>query len=99
MEEVKQRMLKSEEMDDVSGLEKPKPMDSDSVMEILKGNRFKFSLDNSHYKEYLIDARKIAEKILKRSVVNIERGLATIQEHLREANEPQYRSVFMMRLY
>ena len=99
MEEVKQKILKSEEMDDVSGLEKPKPMDSDSVMEILKGNRFKFSLDNGNFKEYLIEARRIAEKILKRSVVNVHRGLATIQEHLKEASEPQYRSVFLMRLY
>ena len=78
MEEVKQKILKSEEMDDVSGFEKPKPMDTDSVMEILKGNRFKFSLDNGNFKEYLIEARRIAEKILKRSVVNVHRGLATI---------------------
>lgn len=56
-------------------------MTSESVMEVLKGNRFKFSLDNGDFKEYMIESRKIAEKILKRSVVNIERGLKTILEH------------------
>jgi hypothetical protein len=68
-------------------------------MVLLKGNKFKFSLDNEHFEEYLIEARRIAEKILKRSVVNIDRGLQTIQEHLTKVNEPQYRSVFLMRLY
>jgi translation initiation factor IF-1 len=53
-------------------------MTCEGVMEILKGNRFRFSLDNGHYKEYLVESRKIAEKILKRSVVNIELGLKTI---------------------
>jgi len=99
MEEMKQRILQSEELDDVSGLEKPRPMDCEAVMDILKGNRFKFSLDHGHYKEYLIQARRIAEKILKRSVVNVERGVQTIKEHLKEVSEPQYRSVFLMRLY
>lgn len=100
MQEIKQKILNSEELDDVvGGSQKPQPMDSDSIMELLKGNRFKFSLDNGHFKEYLIESRRIAEKILKRSVVNIERGLQTIQEHLKEVNEPQYRSVFLMRLY
>ena len=74
-------------------------MDSDQIMVQLKGNKFKFSLDNEHYQEYLIEARRIAEKILKRTVVNIERGLQTIQEHLTQVSEPQYRSVFLMRLY
>lgn len=74
-------------------------MDSDSIMELLKGNKFKFSLDHGHFKEYLIEARRISEKILKRSVVNIDRGLQTIKDHLLEVNEPQYRSVFLMRLF
>ena len=98
--EIKQKILKSEELDDVvGGYEKPRPMDSDQIMDLLKGNKFKFSLDHGHFNEYLIEARRIAEKILKRSVVNIDRGLQTIQEHLKEVNEPQYRSVFLMRLY
>jgi hypothetical protein len=74
-------------------------MTAERLMEVLKGNHFRFSLDNSHYKDYLIEARKISEKILKRSSVNIERGLKTIQDHLKEVNEPQYISVFLMRLY
>ena len=80
-EEIKIILLKSEELDDVAGTSKPEPMTPDSVMDILKGNRFRFSLDNGHYKDYLIESRKISEKILKRSVVNIERGLETIKEH------------------
>jgi hypothetical protein len=99
MEEVKQRMLKSDELDDVTGLEKPKPLDSEAIMEVLKGNKFKFSLDHGNFKEYLVQSRKISELILKRSVVNIERGLATIEDHLEQVNEPQYRSVFLMRFY
>jgi hypothetical protein len=78
---------------------KPEPMTSESVMDVLKGNRFRFSLDNGHYKDYLIESRKIAEKILKRSTVNIDRGLQTIREHFKEVSDPQYRSVFLMRLY
>jgi hypothetical protein len=98
-EEIKQKILKADELDDVNGMSKPEAMTPESVMEILKGNRFKFSLDNEHFKDYMIKARKIAEKILKRNVVNIQRGLSTIQEHLNEVSEPQYRSVFLMRLY
>jgi hypothetical protein len=47
-------LLKSEELDDVSGMAKPEPMTCEGVMEVLKGNRFRFSLDNGNYKEYLI---------------------------------------------
>ena len=47
----------------------------------------------------MLQSRKIAEKILKRSVVNIERGLETIISHFEEVSDPQYRSVFLMRLY
>jgi hypothetical protein len=96
-EEINQRLLKQDELEDIGG--KPDAMDSDQLMDILKGNKFRFSLDQDHVKEYLIEARKIAEKILKRSVVNIDRGVQTIIEHLTEVNEPQYRSVFLMRLY
>ena len=99
MEEVKQKMLKSDELDDVTGLERPKPLDSEAIMEVLKGNRFKFSLDHGNFKEYLVQSRKISELILKRSVVNIERGLATIEDHFDKVSEPQYRSVFLMRFY
>jgi len=99
MEEVKQKMLKSDELDDVTGLERPKPLYSEAIMEVLKGNRFKFSLDHGNFKEYLVQSRKISELILKRSVVNIERGLATIEDHFDKVSEPQYRSVFLMRFY
>jgi hypothetical protein len=74
-------------------------MTSESLMELFKGSKFRFSLDSDHVREYLIDARKIAEKILKRSEVKIERGLATIDEHFTKVSEPQYKSVFLMRLY
>ena len=74
-------------------------MESEQIMEILKGNRFRFSLDSEHEKDYLIEARRISEKILKRSSVDIEKGFATIEEHLTEVYEPQYRSVFLMRLF
>lgn len=92
---MKQKHLISDELDDV----KPAQMDSDQLMHLLKGNKFHFSLNKDHVNEYLIEARKIAEKILKRSVVNIERGISTIEEHITEVSEPQYRSVFLMRLY
>ena len=76
LHEMKQKILNSEELDDfVGGADKPRPMDSDQIMVLLKGNKFKFSLDNEHFEEYLIEARRIAEKILKRSVVNIDRGM------------------------
>ena len=67
------------------------------MIEVLKGHRFKFTLDN--YETYLIESRKIAEKILKRAEVNIEKGAETIKEHLHDVSEPQYRSIFLMRLY
>ena len=57
-------------------------------MDLLKGNRFKFSLDQEHIKDYLLEARKISEKILKRNVVNIKRAIQTIYEHLADVNEP-----------
>lgn len=47
------KMLKSEELDDVQG-GKPEAMTPEKVMEILKGNKFRFSLDNGHLKEYMI---------------------------------------------
>jgi formylmethanofuran dehydrogenase subunit A len=74
-EEANRRLLKSDELDDATGQYKPKPMDTDSMMEVLKDHKFRFSLDGDHLKEYLSEARRIAEKILKRTHVNIERGL------------------------
>lgn len=75
-EEVKQRLIKSEELDDVTvGDSKPKPMDTDSMMDLLKGHHFKFHLEREHVKDYLIEARRISEKIFKRTIVNIDRGL------------------------
>lgn len=98
-EEIKIIFSKSEELDDVSGMSKPEPMTCESVMDVLKGNHFRFSLDNGHFKDYLIESRKIAEKILKRSIVNIDRALQTIREHFNKVSDPQYKSVFLMRLY
>ncbi len=60
-------MLKSEELEDA----KPKQMDTESMMEVLKGSRFRFALNHQDFKDYLIEARKISEKILKRTTVNI----------------------------
>jgi len=77
-------------------------MTPEQVESLLKGHRFRFSLgtsDGPQVKDYLIEARKISEKILRRSVVNLEKGFATIQEHLVLVNEPQYHSVFLMRLF
>ena len=66
--------MKADELDDITGSSKPESMTPETVMEVLKGNKFRFSLENGDYKQYLTDSRKIAEKILKRSVVNIDRG-------------------------
>lgn len=45
VEEKKKIMLNSDELDDVAG-KKPLPMTEEEVIDILKGHRFKFSLDN-----------------------------------------------------
>jgi hypothetical protein len=63
-------------------------MNPEQLIELFKGCKFRFSLDADHVKEYLIIARKISEKILKRSEVQIDRGIATIKEHLNDVNEP-----------
>lgn len=52
------------------------------MMAVLKGHRFKFSLDN--FEQYSSESRKIAERILKRSEVNLERGVETIKQHLED---------------
>jgi len=88
--------LKSDELEDVAG-KKPHPMHEDQVYEILKGNRFRFTLDN--FEQYSAETRKIAERIFKRSEVNIERGVETIEQNLKEVEEPQYRSILLMRLF
>ena len=67
---------------------KPDPMNPESVMDLLKGNRFRFSLDGENYKDYLLEARRISEKILKRSAVNVERAIETIIEHFNEVSDP-----------
>lgn len=48
--EMKAKILSQEELDDVSGLEVPSQMTPDEVMEVLKGNKFRFSLatDGGH---------------------------------------------------
>jgi hypothetical protein len=46
VEERKRLALNSEELEDVAG-KKPSPMTEEYVIEILKGNRFKFSLDSN----------------------------------------------------
>ena len=47
---MKAKILSQEELDDVSGLEVPSQMTPDEVMEVLKGNKFRFSLatDGGH---------------------------------------------------
>ena len=71
MDEAKVRILKYDELDDVTGSVKPQIMDSESIMEVLKGHKFHFSLDSDHVKDSLIEARRISEKIFKRATVNI----------------------------
>ena len=88
--------LDSEELDDVGGA-KPQPLDEESAIKILKGHKFKFSLDG--YLEYMVDSRRIGEQILKRTVVDIDRAVQTLEAHLNEVQEPQYRSLILMRLF
>ena len=38
-------------------------MDEEWVMEVLQGNKFKFTLDN--HEKYLADSRSVVEKIFK----------------------------------
>lgn len=85
VEEFKAKALSSEELDDVSGSDKPSPMNPESVMEAIKGHKFRFSLGsggNHSFSDYLIEARKISEHILKRTSVDLVKGLETIVEHL-----------------
>lgn len=96
--EIEHKLLfSSEELDGIATA--TEPLNPEQLMDLFKGCKFTFSLDADHVKEYLIVARKISEKILKRTEVQIDRGIATIKEHLTEVYEPQYRSVFLMRLY
>ena len=43
--ERKVRALNSEELEDVAG-KKPEPMNESEMIDVLKGNRFTFTLDN-----------------------------------------------------
>jgi hypothetical protein len=61
-------------------------MTEEDIMEVLKGHRFTFSLAN--YEQYLTESRKIAEKILKRSEVDIKRAVVSLKDHLHEVKEP-----------
>lgn len=72
-------------------------MTEEQVVDILKGHRFRFGLDG--FEQYLAESRKIAERILKRTEVNMDKGIQTVKEHLSEVAEPQYRSVLLMRLF
>lgn len=94
-QELQNIKLQAEEIDDVAG-SIPKPLDEEFVIELLKGNKFRFSLDN--YQAYSADSRKITEQILKFESFDFDESFNTISEHLKEHSEPQYRSVFIMRL-
>lgn len=76
---------------------KPDPMSEQDVIEVLKGHRFTFTLEN--YEQYSAESRKNAEKILKRSEVDVKKGVDALKNHLHEVAEPQYRSVILMRLF
>lgn len=78
VEEMKQMHLKTEELDDANGVTRPEPMTPDMIEILIKGHQFKFSLDGDHFQDYLIEARRISETILKRSIVHIERAAQTI---------------------
>lgn len=83
--ERKRIALNSEELEDVAG-KKPTPMTEEDVKAVLQGHRYRFNLDN--FEQYSTESRKIAERILKRGEVNIERAIQTIKQHLEEVKEP-----------
>ena len=62
------RRLEQDEIDDVVGA-KPEPMDEEYVMDVLKGNKFSFTLP--HYEEYMVESRKVVEEILKANEFNL----------------------------
>lgn len=74
-EEQIRRKMQAEEMDDVIG-SKPELMDEESVIEVLKGHKFKFSVAN--YDGYLKESRKICEKIMNVAEFNLNTAINTI---------------------
>jgi hypothetical protein len=44
-EEIQKRRMNADELDDVSG-EKPQPMTEEQVITVLKGHKFRFTLQN-----------------------------------------------------
>ncbi len=62
-------------MDDVIG-SKPDPMDEESVIDVLQGHKFKFSVAN--YEEYLKESRKICAKIMTVAEFNLDTAIKTV---------------------
>ena len=94
-DELVRRKMRAEELDDGAG-SKPVPMDEDSVIEVLHGHKFKFSVPD--YEEYLKESRSICEKVMRVTEFNLSTALSAIQTHFASVVEPQYKSIFIMRL-
>ena len=94
-EEQMRRKMRAEELDDVVG-SKPEPMDEESIISILQGHKFHFSVPD--YEAYLKDSRKICEGIMRVTEFNLDSAVKAIQAHFQEVKEPQYKSLFIMRL-
>ena len=77
--------MTAEELDDVSG-DRPDSMTEEQIIDILKGHKFRFHLDN--YQQYSLESRKITEQILKFEEFKLESACDTLEEHLKEFQEP-----------
>ena len=90
-----QRKINADEIDDVAGT-RPKPLDEDFVIGLLKGHKFTFSLQN--YQAFSQESRKVTESVLKFEKFDFDESANALAAHLKEVETPQYRSVFIMRL-
>ena len=95
IEDQNRRKLKADELDDVIG-SKPMPMNEETVISHLQGHKFKFSIPN--YEDYLKESRKLCEAIICVSEFNLDTAIDKVHTHFQEATEPQYKSIFVMRL-
>lgn len=57
-------------------------MDENSVLNVFSGYKFKFAVKD--FDEYLIESRKISEKLLKIEEFSLENSIKIIKEHLIE---------------
>ena len=53
----------------------------------------------ANYEEYLIESRKICKKIMTVIEFNLDAAVKTVQDHFIDVKEPQYKSLFLMRLF